>query len=108
MNLQEIKNDLEIIKNRYVTREILEIIFKCLPTQIYYTHRYRDLIFLDNGRIEFATRMDKGDVIESEYLTLDILKKSIFRFNQEVYKPDTKRNNLIKNEELINLCIIDN
>lgn len=106
-NHQEIKNELEVIKNRYVTKEILEKIFKCLPNQIYYNHRYRDFIFLNNGRIKFATRMEKGEIIEYEYLTLDILKDAVFRFNKNVYKPDSKRNNLIKNEEIINLCIID-
>ena len=58
-NHQEIKNELEDIKNRYVTKEILEKIFKCLPNQIYFNHRYRDFIFLANGRIKFATRMEK-------------------------------------------------
>ena len=106
-NHQEIKNELEVIKNRYVTKEILEKIFKCLPNQIYFNHRYRDFIFLANGRIKFATRMEKGEIIEYEYLTLDILKNAVFRFNKNVYKPDSKRNNLIKNEEIINLCIID-
>ena len=72
-----------------------------------YNHRYRDFIFLANGRIKFATRMEKGEIIEYEYLTLDILKDAVFRFNKNVYKPDSIRNNLIKNEEIINLCIID-